>query len=66
MGARPLARVVQEKIKKPLAEELLFGKLIDGGSVSVDFVADKLVFDIRSEKPSTKSSNKDDLVEETV
>jgi ATP-dependent Clp protease ATP-binding subunit ClpA len=66
MGARPLARVVQEKIKKPLAEELLFGKLVDGGSVSVDFVADKLVFDIRSEKPSAKSSNKDDLVEETV
>lgn len=50
MGARPLARVVQEKIKKPLAEELLFGKLVDGGSVSVDFVADKLVFDIRAEK----------------
>lgn len=66
MGARPLARVVQEKIKKPLAEELLFGKLVDGGSVSVDFVADKLVFDIRAERPSTKSSNKDDLVEETV
>ena len=64
-GARPLARVVQEKIKKPLAEELLFGKLVDGGSVSVDFVAGKLAFDIRAEKPSTKSS-KDDLVEETV
>lgn len=65
MGARPLARVVQEKIKKPLAEELLFGKLVDGGSVSVDFVADKLVFDIRAEKPTTKSS-KDDMVEERV
>lgn len=65
MGARPLARVVQDKIKKPLAEELLFGKLVDGGSVSVDFVEGKLVFDIRAEKPSAKSS-KDDLVEETV
>lgn len=65
MGARPLARVVQEKIKKPLAEELLFGKLVDGGSVAIDFVAGKLVFDIRAEKPSAKSS-KDDLVEETV
>lgn len=65
MGARPLARVVQEKIKKPLAEELLFGKLVDGGSVAIDFVAGKLVFDIRAEKPSTKSA-KDDLVEETV
>ena len=35
-GARPLARVVQEHIKKPLAEELLFGHLMDGGSVMVD------------------------------
>ena len=67
MGARPLARVVQEKIKKPLAEELLFGKLVDGGSVSVDFTEGHLVFDIRAEKPSTKLPHKDDLiVEETV
>ena len=65
MGARPLAHVVQDKIKKPLAEELLFGKLVDGGSVSVDYIAGKLVFDIRAEKPPTKSA-KDDLVEETV
>lgn len=65
MGARPLARVVQEKIKKPLAEELLFGKLVDGGSVSVDCKAGELTFDIRAEKPTTKSS-KDDMVEETV
>ncbi|SHI62988.1 ATP-dependent Clp protease ATP-binding subunit ClpA [Shimia gijangensis] len=35
MGARPLARVIQEHIKKPLAEELLFGKLIKGGVVKV-------------------------------
>ena len=35
-GARPLGRVVQEYVKKPLAEELLFGRLIDGGSVLVD------------------------------
>ena len=35
-GARPLARVIQEHIKKPLAEELLFGRLTDGGSVRVD------------------------------
>jgi ATP-dependent Clp protease ATP-binding subunit ClpA len=38
-GARPLARVVQEHVKKPLSEELLFGRLVDGGSVVVD--ADK-------------------------
>ena len=35
MGARPLARVIQEEIKKPLAEELLFGKLSKGGLVKV-------------------------------
>ncbi|NDA07886.1 MAG: ATP-dependent Clp protease ATP-binding subunit ClpA, partial [Alphaproteobacteria bacterium] len=35
-GARPLGRVVQEHVKKPLAEELLFGRLTDGGLVMVD------------------------------
>ena len=35
-GARPLNRLIQEKIKKPLAEELLFGKLVKGGNVFVD------------------------------
>jgi ATP-dependent Clp protease ATP-binding subunit ClpA len=46
-GARPLARVIQEYIKKPLAEELLFGKLAKGGIVKVDVGADgKLSFDI--------------------
>ncbi|ULU23514.1 ATP-dependent Clp protease ATP-binding subunit ClpA [Dyella terrae] len=33
MGARPMARVIQEKVKRPLADELLFGKLADGGKV---------------------------------
>ncbi|EPE7836368.1 ATP-dependent Clp protease ATP-binding subunit ClpA [Yersinia enterocolitica] len=35
MGARPMARVIQENLKKPLANELLFGSLVDGGSVTV-------------------------------
>ena len=45
-GARPLARVIQEHVKKPLAEELLFGKLSKGGIVyvSLDKEADGLVF----------------------
>ncbi len=43
-GARPLARVIQEYIKKPLAEELLFGKLVKGGSVGVTLVDGKLAF----------------------
>ncbi len=45
-GARPLARVIQEYIKKPLAEELLFGKLVKGGSVKVTLKDGKLEFDI--------------------
>ncbi len=44
-GARPLGRVIQEFIKKPLAEELLFGKLAKGGSVKVSLKDDKLEFD---------------------
>ncbi|HUL09868.1 MAG TPA: ATP-dependent Clp protease ATP-binding subunit ClpA [Candidatus Acidoferrum sp.] len=43
-GARPLARIIQEHVKKPLAEELLFGKLEKGGLVRVDVKDDKLVF----------------------
>ena len=45
-GARPLGRVIQENVKKPLAEELLFGKLVKGGlvKVSVDKETDKLAF----------------------
>jgi ATP-dependent Clp protease ATP-binding subunit ClpA len=39
-GARPLARVIQDEVKKPLAEELLFGKLAKGGVVRVDIVDD--------------------------
>ena len=35
MGARPMARVIQEEIKRPLAEKLLFGELIGGGHVTV-------------------------------
>jgi ATP-dependent Clp protease ATP-binding subunit ClpA len=36
MGARPMARLIQSKIKEPLAEEILFGKLQAGGKVIVD------------------------------
>ena len=48
-GARPLARVIQEHIKKPLADEILFGKLKKGGLIRVDVDKkdpEKLVFDI--------------------
>jgi len=41
MGARPMARVIQEHVKRPLAEELLFGKLEEGGTVRVTLDAEK-------------------------
>ncbi|MBA3660723.1 MAG: ATP-dependent Clp protease ATP-binding subunit ClpA [Gammaproteobacteria bacterium] len=44
MGARPMARLIQEQIKKPLAEELLFGKLSNGGHVKVTTKRGKLDF----------------------
>ncbi|HEX5710212.1 MAG TPA: ATP-dependent Clp protease ATP-binding subunit ClpA [Sulfuricurvum sp.] len=44
MGARPLGRVIQEKIKDPLVDEVLFGRLTNGGKVMIDF-AQSLVFD---------------------
>lgn len=44
MGARPMGRLIQEQMKKPLANELLFGELVDGGSVKVDLQDDKLKF----------------------
>jgi ATP-dependent Clp protease ATP-binding subunit ClpA len=50
-GARPLARVIQEYIKKPLAEELLFGKLVKGGSVKVTMKDDKLAFEFTEASP---------------
>jgi ATP-dependent Clp protease ATP-binding subunit ClpA len=62
-GARPLARVIQEYIKKPLAEELLFGKLEGGGTVRV-VVAEKdgdkeLSFEIIETKPLVKVEDSD-------
>ena len=46
MGARPMARAVQDYIKKPLAEELLFGKLVKGGHVRIGLRGDKLDFQV--------------------
>ncbi|MDF1757090.1 MAG: ATP-dependent Clp protease ATP-binding subunit ClpA [Legionellaceae bacterium] len=45
MGARPMARLIQENIKQPLAEELLFGKLMNGGHVALSMQDDKLIFE---------------------
>ncbi|WP_456376676.1 ATP-dependent Clp protease ATP-binding subunit ClpA [Thiolapillus sp.] len=50
MGARPMARLIQEKIKKPVAEELLFGKLSQGGHVRVQVKDDELAFVFENQK----------------
>ena len=49
MGARPMARLLQDKIKRPLADELLFGKLVGGGRVSVDVREGELVVEAQAE-----------------
>ncbi|WDJ91626.1 ATP-dependent Clp protease ATP-binding subunit ClpA [Xanthomonas campestris] len=49
MGARPMSRVIQEKIKRPLADELLFGKLVEGGRVNIDVKDGELVVEAHPE-----------------
>ncbi len=51
MGARPLGRVIQEHVKKPLAEELLFGRLVKGGAVKIAVKDGKLSFEYPPSKP---------------
>ena len=57
-GARPLARVIQERVKKPLAEELLFGKLAKGGVVRVDFEDRIPVFTYQAAEGNPKGGSK--------
>lgn len=57
-GARPLARLIEEKIKKPLSEELLFGKLAKGGSVSIGMQRDQLTFSIKEKTLPSRTSHK--------
>ncbi len=52
MGARPMGRLIQEQMKKPLANELLFGELVAGGVVKVDMLDDKLKFHFTPNKES--------------
>ncbi|WP_336979198.1 ATP-dependent Clp protease ATP-binding subunit ClpA [Altererythrobacter fulvus] len=50
-GARPMARLIQDKVKQPLAEELLFGKLVHGGEVHVSVKDDRLSFELTPAPP---------------
>ncbi|AXE63470.1 ATP-dependent Clp protease ATP-binding subunit ClpA [Hyphomonas sp. NPDC076900] len=65
MGARPLARTIQEFVKKPMAEELLFGKLQKGGVVQIDLdkKAEELTFKYIAEPPKKKKPTKDETEE---
>jgi ATP-dependent Clp protease ATP-binding subunit ClpA len=62
MGARPLARVIQENIKKPLAEELLFGKLTKGGVVHVHVKDDKITLLVEGPETKRLTGNKPPLL----
>lgn len=53
MGARPMARLIQDKLRKPLANEVLFGKLVSGGMVKVDVKKDELSFTYKSKVAET-------------
>ena len=59
MGARPLARLIDNKIKSPLSRRVLFGDLVDGGRVSIDIADDDLTFTVSEiPKPLTKEEKK--------
>ena len=62
-GARPLARVIQNSIKKPLADEILFGKLSKGGIVQVDANDEGLTFVIQAAPPGGRGKNADQVEE---
>ena len=55
-GARPMGRLVQDKIKQPLAEELLFGKLVNGGEVKVRIKDNAPAFEITPAAPKAAKS----------
>ncbi len=65
-GARPMGRLIQEKIKQPLAEDLLFGKLVHGGEVSVKLKDNALSFEIvpaPPKKPKKKGGKRSEAAQ---
>lgn len=59
MGARPLARLIDNKVKSPLSRRVLFGDLVDGGRVTIEIVNDDLDFTVTEiPKPLTKEEKK--------
>lgn len=66
MGARPLARLIADKIKKPLADEVLFGKLAKGGSVTIDMKDEAPHFTFGKPAASSRKNENADADEELV
>ena len=74
MGARPLSRLIDEKLKSPLSRRVLFGDLVDGGKVTVTVIDDELAFEIteivkpltKEEKKALKKASTVDVPEETI
>jgi ATP-dependent Clp protease ATP-binding subunit ClpA len=64
MGARPLARLIAEKVKKPLSKEILYGDLIDGGRVKVDALDGELVITITPAKKATHTPTIGEVLDE--
>ena len=60
MGARPLQRVIDNEIKKPMSKEVLFGKLVNGGHVTVDLDGEEIKLDIKEFMPTEKDAKVED------
>jgi ATP-dependent Clp protease ATP-binding subunit ClpA len=56
-GARPLARLIQTEVRDPLADEILFGKLEHGGTVSIGWDGARVTFAVEPLPPATAASN---------
>ncbi len=59
MGARPMHRAIEKHIKKPIIDDILFGKLTNGGVVHVDVINEQLAFVIKSDMPLLSNDNKE-------
>ncbi len=58
MGARPMHRAIEKHVKKPIIDDILFGKLTNGGTVHVDVINEQLTFVIKSDTPLLSNDSK--------
>ncbi len=66
MGARPMLRLIQTEIKKPLAEDILFGRLVQGGDVHVIVRDDRIELEIEADSKAAKARQKDSQEQEDL